>query len=131
MIKMKFLLIRVMTVSYCQCKVRINAQALTGCKRGLTFTKENCICVTNWQRTINPSSRLICLPYSLSSDIDKSGYVNDFELQELFREASLFLPGYQVREIAERFISGDTNKDEKISFDEFVAVRTTDLVDHV
>ncbi|KAI5612626.1 plastin-1 isoform X1 [Silurus asotus] len=55
-------------------------------------------------------------------DIDKSGYVNDFELQELFREASLSLPGYKVREIAERFIAGDTNKDEKISFDEFVAI---------
>ncbi|KAI5103834.1 plastin-1 isoform X2, partial [Silurus meridionalis] len=61
-------------------------------------------------------------------DIDKSGYVNDFELQELFREASLSLPGYKVREIAERFIAGDTNKDEKISFDEFVAVRIIYLI---
>ncbi|XP_026793145.1 plastin-1 [Pangasianodon hypophthalmus] len=55
-------------------------------------------------------------------DIDNSGYVSDFELQELFREASLSLPGYKVREIAERFIAGDTNKDEKISFEEFVAI---------
>ncbi|KAK3546245.1 hypothetical protein QTP70_025193 [Hemibagrus guttatus] len=55
-------------------------------------------------------------------DIDNSGYVNDFELQELFREASLSIPGYKVREIAERFIAGDTNKDEKISFEEFVAI---------
>ncbi|MEQ2159523.1 hypothetical protein GOODEAATRI_023912, partial [Goodea atripinnis] len=36
--------------------------------------------------------------------IDKSGYVSDFELQELFREASLHLPGYKVREIIETFI---------------------------
>ncbi|XP_029349772.1 plastin-1-like [Echeneis naucrates] len=55
-------------------------------------------------------------------DIDNSGYVNDFELQELFREASFHLPGYKVREIVETFIAGDTNKDEKISFEEFVSI---------
>ncbi|XP_018519253.1 plastin-1 [Lates calcarifer] len=55
-------------------------------------------------------------------DIDNSGYVSDFELQELFREASFSLPGYKVREIIETFIAGDTNKDEKISFDEFVSI---------
>ncbi|MEQ2245320.1 phospholipid scramblase 1, partial [Ilyodon furcidens] len=54
--------------------------------------------------------------------IDKSGYVSDFELQELFREASLHLPGYKVREIIETFVTGDTNKDEKISFSEFVSI---------
>ncbi|KAK7904073.1 hypothetical protein WMY93_016680 [Mugilogobius chulae] len=53
-------------------------------------------------------------------DIDNSGYVSDFELQELFREASFSIPGYKVREIMETFIAGDTNKDEKISFEEFV-----------
>ncbi|XP_068435955.1 plastin-1 [Clinocottus analis] len=55
-------------------------------------------------------------------DIDNSGFVSDFELQELFREARFSLPGYRVREIAETFIAGDTNKDEKISFDEFVSI---------
>uniref|UniRef100_UPI0037E9643E plastin-1-like isoform X2 n=1 Tax=Semicossyphus pulcher TaxID=241346 RepID=UPI0037E9643E len=55
-------------------------------------------------------------------DIDNSGYVSDFELQELFREASFSLPGYKVREIIEIFIAGDTNKDEKISFEEFVSI---------
>lgn len=55
-------------------------------------------------------------------DIDNSGYVSDFELHELFREASFHLPGYQVRDIIETFIAGDTNKDEKISFEEFVAI---------
>uniref|UniRef100_A0A8C3AQK2 Plastin 1 (I isoform) n=1 Tax=Cyclopterus lumpus TaxID=8103 RepID=A0A8C3AQK2_CYCLU len=53
---------------------------------------------------------------------DNSGFVSNFELQELFREASFSLPGYKVREIAETFIAGDTNKDEKISFEEFVSV---------
>lgn len=48
--------------------------------------------------------------------------MSDFELQELFREASFSLPGYKVREIVEIFIAGDSNKDEKISFEEFVAV---------
>ncbi|KAJ0008618.1 hypothetical protein NQD34_016033 [Periophthalmus magnuspinnatus] len=55
-------------------------------------------------------------------DIDNSGYVSDFELQELFREASFSIPGYKVREIMETFIAGDTNKDEKISFEEFVSI---------
>ncbi|KAM6960803.1 plastin-1 [Aplochiton taeniatus] len=55
-------------------------------------------------------------------DIDNSGFVSDFELQELFKEASFSLPGFQIREIVETFIAGDTNKDEKISFDEFVAI---------
>uniref|UniRef100_A0A8C1UC02 Plastin 1 (I isoform) n=1 Tax=Cyprinus carpio TaxID=7962 RepID=A0A8C1UC02_CYPCA len=55
-------------------------------------------------------------------DIDNSGYVSDFELQELFREASFHIPGYKVREIVEKFMAGDTNKDEKISFEEFVAI---------
>lgn len=58
----------------------------------------------------------------MSSDIDNSGYVSDFELQELFKQASLSLPGYKVREIIETFMAGDTNKDEKISFEEFVSV---------
>nr|XP_046269804.1 plastin-1-like [Scatophagus argus] len=55
-------------------------------------------------------------------DIDNSGYVSDFELQELFREASFSLPGYKVREIIEAFMRGDSNKDEKISFEEFVSI---------
>ncbi|KAM6917648.1 plastin-1-like [Lycodopsis pacificus] len=55
-------------------------------------------------------------------DIDNSGFVSDFELQELFREARFSLPGYKVRELIETFIAGDTNKDEKISFEEFVAI---------
>ncbi|KAM9777259.1 plastin-1 [Neosynchiropus ocellatus] len=55
-------------------------------------------------------------------DIDNSGYVSDFELQELFREARFSLPGYKVREIIETFIAGDLNKDEKISFEEFVLI---------
>uniref|UniRef100_A0A9J7X0V6 Plastin 1 (I isoform) n=2 Tax=Cyprinus carpio TaxID=7962 RepID=A0A9J7X0V6_CYPCA len=53
-------------------------------------------------------------------DIDNSGYVSDFELQELFREASFHIPGYKIREIVEKFMAGDTNKDEKISFEEFI-----------
>lgn len=66
--------------------------------------------------TLTHSCRLSC------SDIDKSGYVSDFELQDLFREASYSLPGYKVREIMDAFSAGDTNKDEKISFEEFVSV---------
>ncbi|XP_029510136.1 plastin-1-like [Oncorhynchus nerka] len=55
-------------------------------------------------------------------DTDNSGFVSDFELQELFREASFSMPGYRVRDIVEIFVAGDTNKDGKISFEEFVSI---------
>lgn len=59
-----------------------------------------------------------------SADIDNSGYVSDYELQDLFKEASLPLPGYKVREIVEKIILvTDSNKDGKINFEEFVSVR--------
>ncbi|XP_073435203.1 plastin-1 [Dendrobates tinctorius] len=54
-------------------------------------------------------------------DADNSGSVNDYELQDLFKEANLPLPGYQVREIIEKiFAAADRNKDGKIDFEEFV-----------
>ena len=56
-------------------------------------------------------------------DIDNSGYVSDYELQDLFKEASLPLPGYKVREIIEKiFAVTDSNKDGKINFEEFVSL---------
>ncbi|OXB83109.1 UNVERIFIED_CONTAM: hypothetical protein H355_016673 [Colinus virginianus] len=56
-------------------------------------------------------------------DIDNSGYVSDYELQDLFKEASLPLPGYKVREIIEKiFTVTDNNKDGKINFEEFVSL---------
>ncbi|XP_028941489.1 plastin-1 [Antrostomus carolinensis] len=56
-------------------------------------------------------------------DIDNSGYVSDYELQDLFKEASLPLPGYKVREIVEKIIAvTDTNKDGRINFEEFVSI---------
>ncbi|NXX84164.1 PLSI protein, partial [Urocolius indicus] len=56
-------------------------------------------------------------------DIDNSGYVSDYELQDLFKEASLPLPGYKVREIVEKIIAvTDTNKDGRINFQEFVSI---------
>ncbi|XP_009638049.1 plastin-1 isoform X1 [Egretta garzetta] len=56
-------------------------------------------------------------------DIDNSGYVSDYELQDLFKEANLPLPGYRVREIVEKIIAvTDSNKDGKINFEEFVSI---------
>ncbi|XP_028929327.1 plastin-1 [Ornithorhynchus anatinus] len=56
-------------------------------------------------------------------DVDNSGYVSDYELQDLFKEASLPLPGYKVREIVEKILTfADNNKDGKINFEEFVSV---------
>uniref|UniRef100_A0A8C3DPY1 Plastin 1 n=1 Tax=Corvus moneduloides TaxID=1196302 RepID=A0A8C3DPY1_CORMO len=58
-----------------------------------------------------------------TKDIDNSGYVSDYELQDLFKEASLPLPGYKVREIVEKIILvTDSNKDGRINFEEFVSI---------
>ncbi|KAM3911107.1 plastin-3 isoform 1-T2 [Leptodactylus fuscus] len=54
-------------------------------------------------------------------DLDKSGYISDYELHDLFKEANLPLPGYKVREIIQKLMNeGDKNKDGKICFEEFV-----------
>uniref|UniRef100_A0A8C4V5Q4 Plastin 1 n=1 Tax=Falco tinnunculus TaxID=100819 RepID=A0A8C4V5Q4_FALTI len=46
-----------------------------------------------------------------------------FYLQDLFKEASLPLPGYKVREIVEKIIAvTDSNKDGRINFEEFVSI---------
>lgn len=59
----------------------------------------------------------------LSADLDSNGYINDYELHDLFKEANLPLPGYKVREIIQKLmIEGDKDKDNRISFDEFVSV---------
>ncbi|MBN3272602.1 PLSI protein, partial [Polyodon spathula] len=56
-------------------------------------------------------------------DTDNSGYVCDYELQDLFKEARLPLPGYKVREIVEKIIvAADHNKDGRIDFEEFLSL---------
>uniref|UniRef100_A0A8C3DN76 Plastin 1 n=1 Tax=Corvus moneduloides TaxID=1196302 RepID=A0A8C3DN76_CORMO len=64
-----------------------------------------------------------CIRFELTDYIDNSGYVSDYELQDLFKEASLPLPGYKVREIVEKIILvTDSNKDGRINFEEFVSI---------
>ncbi|RXM97399.1 Plastin-3 [Acipenser ruthenus] len=56
-------------------------------------------------------------------DLNGNGFVCDYELQELFKEANLPMPGYKVREIIQKLMTeGDKDKDGKISFDEFVSI---------
>ncbi|KAM7397768.1 hypothetical protein PAMA_005883 [Pampus argenteus] len=52
-------------------------------------------------------------------DLDGDGYIIDFELNELLKEAGHALPGYMVREIIQKL---DRNKDNKISFEEFLMI---------
>uniref|UniRef100_A0A8C3AEX7 Plastin-3 n=1 Tax=Cyclopterus lumpus TaxID=8103 RepID=A0A8C3AEX7_CYCLU len=51
--------------------------------------------------------------------LDKNGFIVDFELQELLKDAGRTLPGYKVREIIQKL---DRNKDNQISFDEFLSI---------
>ncbi|XP_065412864.1 plastin-3 isoform X4 [Chrysemys picta bellii] len=56
-------------------------------------------------------------------DLNSNGFICDYELHELFKEANLPLPGYKVREIIQNLmIDSDKNKDGKISFEEFVFI---------
>ncbi|XP_043830195.1 plastin-3 isoform X1 [Dromiciops gliroides] len=56
-------------------------------------------------------------------DLNSNGFICDYELHELFKEANMPLPGYKVREILQKLmLDGDKNKDGKISFDEFVLI---------
>ncbi|XP_076878912.1 plastin-3 [Brachyhypopomus gauderio] len=56
-------------------------------------------------------------------DVDHNGYISDYELHDLFKEANLPLPGYKVREIIQKLMTeGDKDKDNRISFDEFLSI---------
>ncbi|KAI4891159.1 hypothetical protein NFI96_021302, partial [Prochilodus magdalenae] len=56
-------------------------------------------------------------------DLDNNGYISDYELHDLFKEANLPLPGYKVREIIQKLMTeGDKDKDNRISFNEFVSI---------
>lgn len=56
-------------------------------------------------------------------DLNSNGFICDYELHDLFKEANLPLPGYKVREIIQKLMTdGDKDKDNKISFDEFVSI---------
>uniref|UniRef100_A0A3B4A5C0 EF-hand domain-containing protein n=1 Tax=Periophthalmus magnuspinnatus TaxID=409849 RepID=A0A3B4A5C0_9GOBI len=61
--------------------------------------------------------------YFTCLDIDNDGYICDYELNELLKEAGCPLPGYKVREIINKL---DRNKDNKISFDEFLSVSSVE-----
>uniref|UniRef100_A0A1A7WXA2 Plastin-3 n=1 Tax=Iconisemion striatum TaxID=60296 RepID=A0A1A7WXA2_9TELE len=52
-------------------------------------------------------------------DLDKNGFICDYELGELLREAGHPLPGFKVRDTLQKL---DRNHDNKISFDEFLAL---------
>ncbi|XP_042707133.2 plastin-3 isoform X2 [Chrysemys picta bellii] len=63
------------------------------------------------------------IPTEISLDLNSNGFICDYELHELFKEANLPLPGYKVREIIQNLmIDSDKNKDGKISFEEFVFI---------
>ncbi|XP_066505375.1 plastin-3 [Hoplias malabaricus] len=56
-------------------------------------------------------------------DLDNNGYISDYELHDLFKEANLPLPGYKVREIIQKLMTeGDKDKDNRISFEEFLSI---------
>lgn len=57
----------------------------------------------------------------MSADLDNDNHICDYELQELLKSAGHDVPGYKLRKIME---SLDRNKDNKISFKEFLAVRS-------
>lgn len=55
----------------------------------------------------------------VSVDLDGDGHICDLELHNLLKCAGHDVPGYMFREIMQKL---DRNKDNKISFDEFLVV---------
>lgn len=58
--------------------------------------------------------------FCVSVDIDSNGFISDCELKTLLDDAGYPQPGYKVRQILQQL---DRNKDNNISFDEFLMVR--------
>uniref|UniRef100_A0A8C6SYH7 Plastin-3 n=1 Tax=Neogobius melanostomus TaxID=47308 RepID=A0A8C6SYH7_9GOBI len=52
-------------------------------------------------------------------DLDGDGFVDDWELNELLKEAGNPIPGYKMRDIITKL---DRNLDNKISFEEFLSI---------
>lgn len=52
-------------------------------------------------------------------DLDKNGFISDNELGELLTQSGHPQPGYMIREILQKL---DRDKDNKISFEEFLSV---------
>ncbi|KAM4727000.1 plastin-3-like [Anableps anableps] len=52
-------------------------------------------------------------------DLDHNGYISDYELGELLKDAGHPQPGYMIREILQKL---DRDRDNKISFDEFLSI---------
>lgn len=52
-------------------------------------------------------------------DLNGNGFISDYELHDLLKEAGRPLPGYKVREIIQKL---DRNNDNKISFEEFLSI---------
>uniref|UniRef100_A0A8B9RMD3 Plastin-3 n=1 Tax=Astyanax mexicanus TaxID=7994 RepID=A0A8B9RMD3_ASTMX len=68
-------------------------------------------------------SSFLFLSLCVCEDLDNNGYISDFELHDLFKEANLPLPGYKVREIIQKLMTeGDKDKDNRISFNEFLSI---------
>ncbi|XP_056152436.1 plastin-3-like [Lampris incognitus] len=61
-------------------------------------------------------------------DMNGNGFICDAELNNLFKEVNLALPGFKIREIIKKL---DRNKDNQISFDEFTAIFLDLKNDHV
>ncbi|TRZ02342.1 hypothetical protein DNTS_018997 [Danionella cerebrum] len=52
-------------------------------------------------------------------DVDGNGWISTEELDNLFREANISLPGYRIREIIKEM---DLNKDGQVCFEEYAKV---------
>lgn len=52
-------------------------------------------------------------------DLDHNGFISDYELGELLKEAGHAQPGYMIREILQKL---DRDRDNQINFSEFLSV---------
>ena len=58
----------------------------------------------------------------LQIDTDGSGYIEFIELRDALKTVGIDLPNYKVRDMIDEMKKADTNKDNKLSLDEFKEV---------
>ena len=56
------------------------------------------------------------------ADINGSNYIELSELRDALKSVGVDIPGYQARDLEQQFKKSDTNKDGKLSLEEFEKV---------
>ena len=63
-----------------------------------------------------------CVSHFWQADINGSNYIELSELRDALKSVGVDIPGYQARDLEQQFKKSDSNKDGKLSLEEFEKV---------